>query len=383
MVEIKSLKTYADQILTDIEGKTNQTTPAVDVAYNRIIANALAAQVLTGMLHNIDQRKECFPQTASEDVGLPLFADLVDRQRKTGTAAAHQITVVGTEDYVIPSGASGPVFKADSGKLYTVTTGGRIQSGTASIAIACTESGSDGTLAIGDTLSLISTNANLNDTATVTAVNITGADEESVDDWRAAIVQKIAFPPDIGTAAWFYYQALTIDGITRAYPYSDQSYPGRVIIYLVADDNTNGAPSAAQIAAVEQIFTTANKNILWAYDTLPNNSKKLEAFASPIEEYDLAISDGTPALSANMKSLINTAIENYANTRNPTITGLFTSDTGILRTVELQSVIENVIQSNTSLTGNFAGATLSLDSVVQEYFILPAGTRPKINVTYN
>ena len=34
---LQSLRQLADQILTDIESKTNQNTPAVNVAYNRII----------------------------------------------------------------------------------------------------------------------------------------------------------------------------------------------------------------------------------------------------------------------------------------------------------------------------------------------------------
>jgi len=57
-VAIESLPAYKQQVLADIESKTNQNTPALDVSYNRIIANACAALALTTKLHNIDQHRE-------------------------------------------------------------------------------------------------------------------------------------------------------------------------------------------------------------------------------------------------------------------------------------------------------------------------------------
>ena len=380
MIEIQSLKEYADQILTDIESKTNQETPALSVAYNKIIANAVAAMALTTRLHNIDQRKECFPQTASEDVGLPLWADLVDRQRSTGTASEMQIDVPGTESYIVEAGL---VWQADNGLTYVTTSSALIEDGVASVSIACSETGSEGTLAVDDELQLTTTVADLDGTATVTAVNVTGADEEELDDWRDAIIHKAAFPPDIGTAAWFYYQALTVDGITRAYPYCDQDYPGRVIIYAVDDDNDNGTPSEGQLENIVSVFDDASKNILWAYGTLPNGEDRLVALASPVATYILTIINGTPSLSDNMKTLIEDAIATYAYTRDPYIEGLSISDTGTIRAVEISSVIQNVIESNPNETGSISGVSLSDGTDTADYFILDVGTRCALTIQYS
>lgn len=382
MVEVKSIKEYASQIQTDIEGKTNQTTPALSISYNKIISNAVAALALTNKLHNIDQRKECFPQTASEDVGLPLWATLVNRARNTGTAAQLQVQITGTDDTVVGTGSVGPKWQNSSGLIYETLSGARIADGVASISLVCESTGTEGTLSVDDTLSIISTMTGIDDTATVTAINVVGADDEELEDWRSAIIHKAAFPPDIGTCAWFYYQALTVDGITRAYPYVNQSYPGQVNIYLVADDNDDGTPSDTQIADVLALFDDANKNIMWASGTLPNGEDRITVAASPVEEYVITISDGTPNLSDDMKTLIEDAIQNYADTRNPSIEGLQMTDTGIMRAIEISALIENVIESNSSETGNFTGLTLSLDGTAADYYELAEGTRPSISVEY-
>lgn len=382
MVELQPLRTIADEVLTDIESKTNQSTPAVSVSYNRLVANAVAALSLSNKLHNIDQRKECFPQTATENVGLPLWAALVNRPRIAGIPAELQVTITGTSGTVIGQNSTGPRFKAENGIIYSTKIGGLIQSGTLSATILSTESGSESTLQIGDELNLVTTLVGVDTKATVTAINVTGTDQEDVEDWRAAIIQKAAFPAEIGTVAWFYTQAVSVPGITRAYPYCDQSYPGRVLIYAVADANTDGQPSSAQLADIEAVFTAANKNIMWAYDLLPNGSKRIEAYASPIDEYVLEILVGSPALSATIKTAIETAIANYALTRNPYIKGLSLSDAGTLEAVALSSLIQNTIESNPSETGKFTGVTLSKNGTPSGYFTLSPGRRAKITVIY-
>jgi len=383
MVQIKSIRNYADQILTDIESKTNQTTPAVPYAYNRLISNAVAAIVLQSQLHNVDQRKECFPQTASEEIGLPLWASLANRPRLQGVFAELQVTATGTNDIILGSFTTGPSWKADTGIIYNTKQGGRIQSGSVSISIVANVTGIEGNLNIGDTVSLTTPIAGVNAKATVTAINVTGSDEEEINEWRSAIVQKIAFPAEIGTAAWFYQKCLEVPGITRAYPYADQTYPGRVLLYAVADDNTDGQPSSAQLAAIEELFTTAGNNILWATGLLPSGDKRIEAFASPIDEYTIEITEGVPALSASIKTLIETGLHEYAETRDPYIKGLTTENAGMLEKVAVQAVIQNIIESNPQEIGRFTGATIDDGTGTEDYFTLEPGHRCKVVITYN
>lgn len=382
MIEIESIRTIADQVLTDIESKTNQNTPATPVAFNRIISNAVAAISLLGKLHNVDQRKECFPQTATPEIGLKLWGELKDRPRKPGIKAEMQISATGVNDTIVSQGSAGPTWIATSGIAYNTKTGGRVKSGTVPLTITATVYGTEGTLSVGDEVILSSSVPGLDTKATVTAVNIVGDDEEEIDDWRAALVQKIAFPPDIGTSAWFYNLAVSVDGITRAYPYVDEDYPGKIIIYAVDDSKTDGAPSSSQLAEIVDLLSEAGNDCLWSSGLLPSGDPRITAVASPVDTYAVKIFDGAPSLSSTMKEAIEAALDTYADTRNPYIKGLSMEDQGTVETVSVSAIIQNVIDSNPSDTGRFTGVSITLGIITAEYFTLEMGRRVKFIYAY-
>lgn len=382
-VPLFSLRELADQGLVDIESKTNQDTPDVNVAYNRIISNAVAAMTLLNQMHNVDQRKECFPQTASEEIGLPLWAGLTNRPRGTGVQAELQAEATGTNGETIGTGSTGPRWKAASGIQYSTETGATIAGGVASITILANQSGAEGTLQIGDTVTLTETIPGIDTLATITAINTVGEPEESVESWRAAIIQIAAFPPQIGTASWFFDEALKVDGITRAYPYVDQDFPGRVEIFAVADGNVDGQPTTPQLDEIDLITAEANKNIMWATDLLPNAEKRLEAFASPVDIYDVVITEGVPALSASLKEAIEASIDIYFITRNPFILGLSPEDQGAVEEVAITTVAQNTVDAQVGETGRFTdiGLTKQGDAPADIY-ILDPGNRAVANISY-
>jgi hypothetical protein len=155
-----------------------------------------------------------------------------------------------------------------------------------------------------------------------------------------------------------------------------------VEIFAVADANANGTPSGAQLAAIEEVFTQVEKNILWATDLLPNGDKRIEAFASPLDTYEVVIREGVPALSASMKTAIESALDNYALTRNPYIKGLSLLDQGTLEAVALSAVCQNTIDSNPDETGKIIGVSLLKDDVSADYYTLDPGHRAQITVSY-
>lgn len=380
---LQSLQNISQQIIEDINSKTGQTTPPVSIAYNRIVSNALAALILTTQLHNIDQRKECFPQTASEEIGLPLWADISGRQRELGDQAQMQVSGTGINGTLIGTGSTGPLLKADNGLFYDVLIGDTISGGVSSITIRCRNAGAEGTLTIGAKLTLTKTIVGIDPDFFVTVIDIPGTESEPINTWRSAIVQIVAFPPQIGTAAWFYNEAISVPGITRAYPYCDEDYPGRVILYCVADDNTDGIPTPAQLALVEDLFTTAGKDILWANGILPNLEKRIEAFSSLTEIYDVIITEGTPALSATLKVSVEASIDNYFLTRNPYIQGLSLSNSGVVEKSAIFSASQNTIESEVGETGRIADIVLQKQGeLVANLYTIPAGKRAVANISY-
>ena len=232
-------------------------------------------------------------------------------------------------------------------------------------------------------MTLTTTIPGIDNKATITVINVPGSEQESIESWRAAIIQLAAFPPLSGTAAWFFNEALKIPGITRAYPYSDQSFPGRVLIYAVDDSQTDGQPTQSQLDQIEAITSTAQKNIMWATDLLPNAQKRLEAFASPIDTYNVIITDGSPPLSASLKQSIETNIDTYFLTRNPFINGLSLEDQGAVEEVAITTVAQNTIDAEVGETGRFTGIELvKQGDAAADIYILDEGRRAKANISY-
>lgn len=382
-VEILSLVDYRDQILVDIESKTNQDTPPVDIAYNRILATSLAGVALLNKLHNVDQRKECFPQTATENVGLPLWGELTNRPRNQAVSSSQIVRATGTNGTVIGTFGQGPVWLGSDGNLYDTSVGGTITGGFVDITIKARIPGEQGTLSVGATVTLSETSTGIDSTAEVQSISISGEEQESVDSWRIAIIQITAYPPNIGTSSWFFSQAITVDGVTRIFPYSDIDLPGRVEIFVAADDNVDGEPTPAQLAAIELLFTDAPNDVMWANGTLPNSQKRIEAIASPVDNYSVVITDGSPSLSQDLKDKIEIAINNYFLTRSPYIRGLSIEDYGAIEKVAVITVSQNVVESQPTDTGRFADIDIVKDgSSPEDIYILEEGKRAKATITY-
>ena len=383
MIPLQSLSDYRNQILTDIENSTNQLTPPVNIAYNRIIANALSGMALLNKMHNIDQRKECFPQTASEDVGLPLWGELTSRPRNPAISAAMVVTVTGVNGTVVGTFGQGPVWKGSDGNTYDTTIGGTITGGQVNITIKARVQGEQGTLSVGSFVSLTQTLTGVDESAIVDSITTAGQEQEAINSWRIAIIQITAYPPNIGTSSWFFTKSSSVDGVTRVFPYSDPTLPGRVEIFVAADGNVDGLPTPAQLTAIELLFTDAPNDIMWASGTLPDLQKRIEALASPIDDYDVVITDGSPTLSQTLRDKIETAINNYFLTRSPYIRGLSVEDYGVIEKVAVIAVAQNVIEAQSTDDGRFADIDIVKDGgSPEDIYVLDAGKRAKAIITY-
>ncbi|MCK5617246.1 baseplate J/gp47 family protein, partial [Candidatus Pacearchaeota archaeon] len=366
-----------------IETSTNQDSPPVDIAYNRILANALAPVALLNKLHNIDQRKECFPQTASEEIGLPLWGALTNRPRGQAVSASHVISIAGVEDTVVGTYGQGPLWKGSDGNLYDTSIGGTITGGVLDITITARTPGEQGTLSVGAEVTLTKTISGINDTGVVQTVVVAGQEQESVDSWRAAIIQITAFPPNIGTSSWFFSTSLTIEGVTRVFPYNSETLPGKVEIFVAADDNVDGQPTQGQLDAIELLFGDAPNDVMWSYKLLPSGDKRVEAFASPVDTYDVVITDGSPSLSQTLKDKIEVAIDNYFATRAPYIRGLSIEDYGAVEKVAVITVAQNVIEAQPTDTGRFADIdVVKQGDAAEDIYIPERGHRAKAEYSY-
>lgn len=370
MIQIDSIEETSEQIVQDIESKTNQTTPAVPFAYNKNLSDSMAAQVAVTKLHNVDQRKECFVKTASEFVGLPLLAAETNTPRENGEQTILIVDVTGVESTVIGTYSSGPEFVAND-VVYQTISGGTITSGTAQINIKAKVSGTAGNLQDGAEVTLSSTYPNIDDTGIVDSTLSSGSDKEAVEAWRQRIAQEQAFPSTVaGTTPWFARISREVPGITAAYPYSSDTL-GEVDIYLSADSETGGVPTEGQLRAVIDIFQLAPNDCLYS-----TSSTRTNAIASTKEEYTVAITQTSSITSATRATII-TEIEKYFENRKPFIEGVSLQNTEVINKADLIAVTQNVIASVTGETGivtDVVITSISLPTAADTY-VMPKGFR--------
>lgn len=375
-IEITSLEEKRDQILTDIESFTNQDTPSIEVAFNRILANAQGGMSLQNQLYTLDKLAECFPQTASE-YGLSLHAELKNTARGLPSSSEAYVAITGTVGETVGTYSTGPQWSAN-GYLFETSVGGVFDSnGELTIEVVSIDTGSKTTLSVDQTVELTTTITNINNEGTVTEIISNGEDEQGLESWRQDIIRAYAFPPNMGTASWFYNKSLEVSGITRCFPYVDPDNLGRVLLYLADDSKTGGLPSQSQIDEVEALFSTSDNNVMWAYKTLPNGLNRVDAFESEAESFTVSITDGIPALSASLKVQIESAIDTYFNQREPYINGLSLYNYGYVSKTDIVTVVQNTINSQTGSTGRFTDLEVTRTSggTTQDIYTLTNGNR--------
>jgi uncharacterized phage protein gp47/JayE len=378
MINIESIEDVSEQIVQDIESKTNEVTPGLDISVNRAYADALAAQSAVSKLHNIDQYRECFVKTASEFIGLPLLSEETGVTRDLGTQASFKVNVTGQEGTVIGTFGTGPQFTAND-IVYKTTVGSTISGGIAEITLKADVSGTEGNLQVTDELSLSSTFANIDDIATVTEIVTTGTSKESVESWRAKIAQEQAFPSRVGGGVpWFARVAKNVEGITRVFTYSGDVL-GDLDMFCVADAEIDGIPTPAQLIAVKSQFTISPNDLLWS--SLPG---RITALSSTKESYSVDIQLGAPAPSQSTQDAIEAAVDTYFKNRAPFIEGYSLLNTSVVSRAEILAVAQNVISGTTGEEGLISNVVVTKAATPPaDIYPIAKGLRAKGVITFS
>lgn len=374
MIPIQSIEENSEQIIQDIENKTNQTTPAVPFAYNKNLADAMSAQAAVNKLHNVDQRNECFVDTASEFVGLPLLAGETNTPRNNGNQTILTVSVIGENGVVIGTYNNGPEFVKDD-VVYQTIQGATIAAGVASINVQAKVTGSIANLQNGDEMTLSSTFTGIDDVATVTDTVSPGTDQEDVEDWRQKIKQEKAFPSTVaGTTPWFARISQIVPGITAAYPYSSDDI-GKIDLFLAADAELGGVPPIEMMDAVVSIFKIAPYDCLWS--TLPD---RIDAQQSVKDIYGVQITQGSEPITQPTRDAITASIEVYFENRKPFIEGLSLSNTGVINKADIFAITQNIINGSTGEKGIVADVVITAMAYpAADIYIMPEGLRAVVS----
>ncbi len=218
----------------------------------RATANVLAV-VWAGVVHEthghlVFVSEQLFGDTAIREFLIRLAAKYgitpTPAAFATGTVLA---TGVDTSPILV-----GEKLVRDDEAIYTVTVGGVIAGGVASITVVADLAGLAGNMPSGDTLNFQSPVPGVDTLTTVEAGGIIdGLDEESTEDLRVRYLLRRREPPSGGGDSDYEAAALAVAGVTRAFIRRHEDGLGTVKIYFVQDNETPIFPAAPKIAEVQ------------------------------------------------------------------------------------------------------------------------------------
>lgn len=248
--ERPTLATLKARIAADIERNSGESATARgDIYYPIAQAHAGACYGLhTHLDYNRDQ---LFDDTADDENLLRRAAEMGIYQI-AATRAAGTATIVSTDGTVIPAET---IFTKDQ-IAWRVTESATAESGSATLNLRAVEPGINGNLTAGKTLTIASTIAGADTTATVVEIS-GGSEAETVSRVRERLADRRQNPPMGGNANDYitWAKEAHVD-VTRAWSYPNENGLGTVVVRFVTDDLATPIPSTAHITAVQDYIDT-------------------------------------------------------------------------------------------------------------------------------
>jgi uncharacterized phage protein gp47/JayE len=163
--------------------------------------------------------------------------------RKAATFAVGNVTFAGNDGTLI---ATGTLLQRSDGQCYTTQADATIAAGTATAAVQAETAGEAGNAAAGVSLALVSPIIGVGSSATVAVGGLAlGSDQESDDDLRTRIIERLRFAPQGGAATDYVAWAKKVAGVTRAWAFPPELGLGTVTVRFVRDDDASIIPDGA------------------------------------------------------------------------------------------------------------------------------------------
>ena len=236
-----------DRIKGDLKSGLSLST-IIRRSFLEIIAKAFggASHTLHGF---IDFAKDqLFPDTATDEF-LIRWSTIFGINRIEAQFAEININVTATTGATLTQGT---VYQRSDGFQYLVKADVIIGAGAIEPAIiVASEAGENGNIDDGSTVSLLSAFAGLESDALVTSTLIEGEEQETLDNLRTRLIERIQQPPSGGKASDYIAFAKTIAGVTRAWVLPGFLGQGTVGLTFVEDNEVPIIPSPAKVTEVQ------------------------------------------------------------------------------------------------------------------------------------
>ncbi len=360
------IKKIADEIIQSIETETGQDTPPQQKSYNRILAHAMAGQILQNRLHILQTTKDLFPETATTE-NLDAWASFLNLSRVEEATTTAEINITLTGSVTIPVGT---IFTRNS-QTYRTETIAQLTTGTAQhlINIIASNSGSATALAIGDVLTLQSPIVGAENEATVTAVVTQGADRETDEQLRVRILESLRTFSAIGGTLWHARLVETLPAIKRCFPYSSATQVGQTRLFVELEADEIGLTQQI-VNDINAIFNREENTFLWARAVTFTRYVIEEVTRVAFNFTVVDLQDAT----TETETIIEERIEEYILSRICFVPGLSLQRTDTISRNDVIGIVSNVIQEfNLNATFTTVNMTIDNNAVEETFYYLDRG----------
>lgn len=325
--ERPTLAELVDRIEQDFISRVGLTSPLLRRAFVRVLARVWAGA--THMLHgHLDYlARQLFPDQSVEEF-LVRQGSLFGVDRNPPEFAQATVTVTGVNATVIPAGTV--LTRASDGAEYTTDADGTISGGTVDIAVTASVAGADSTLDVGQVLAFESPISGADADPEVASSDVDGSDEESEEDYRTRVLERMGDTPTGGSEPDYVAWAKQVPGVTRAWVEPRGLGAGTVVVRFVRDDDASPIPDSGEVATVQAVFdeeapahaaptavAPTAAPVAFTIEPTPNTTVVRDAIEAEIE--DLLRREGEPGetlLLASVRTAVGTAtgLTNYVMT---------------------------------------------------------------------
>lgn len=391
MINIPTLQTLISDLIAQLEAQYGDTISTTGKSALRATANTLGGQLKLLYLVLANAQKNMLPDTAdSTAVGGTLerwgFIKL-GRYPFQATAGEYTLQVTGSVGSVINSQVT---FLSDDtslnpGQLYILDNAYTIISVPDYINVRALTPGSVAKLNIGDTLTPTSPIALVNSPLSVYMEVTQPLDAESIDEYRAEVIQSFLLSPQGGAATDYRLWSQDAQGVANVYPYAATGYTNRVNLYVESNisDSTDGkgTPSGAMLAAEESVV---NFNPNESLTTLQRGRRPITVIVNYLPVTIINVDIIIPSfigLTTDKQTLIQSALTLYVNAIRP-----FVAAADILSnkndTIDVNSIVSVILSAVPG--ASFAAPVLKINGVSMSTFQFIDGNIPYLNsVTYS
>lgn len=210
---------------------------------SRVLAGA--AHMLYGYLDWL--AKQLFADTSEREF-LLRQASLYGLQPTPADFARAEVMLTGTDGAIVPAGA---VLLRSDGTEYTTDADATLSSGTATAQVTASLAGAAYTLTAGVALTFQSPIAGVDVVGTVSASTQDGVDEETTENFRTRLLERLRQAPQGGADNDYVAWAKEVPGVTRVWVAPLALGVGSVVVRFVRDGDTSLIPDSGEVAAVQ------------------------------------------------------------------------------------------------------------------------------------